>query len=85
MTCQRDVGVCSVGFAPNRNFEDGSSGLGVCGLEVEDEFTNSATRTGQKELGLENGGPAGVVMCETRDLGIKCPCWHILTFEDVRK
>ena len=45
--------MCSVGLAPNRNFEDGSSGLGACGLEVEDEFTTSATRTGQKELGLE--------------------------------
>ena len=26
-------------------------------------------------------GPAGAVMCETRDLGIKWPQWHTLVFE----
>ena len=26
-------------------------------------------------------GPAGAVMCETRDLGIKWPHWHTLIFE----
>ena len=25
-------------------------------------------------------GPAGAVMCETRDLGIEWPCWHTLVF-----
>ena len=25
-------------------------------------------------------GPAGAVMCETRDLGIKLPYWHTLIF-----
>ena len=28
--------------------------------------------------------PAGTVMCETRDLGIKWPHWHILIFEGDR-
>ena len=27
-------------------------------------------------------GPAGAVMCETRDLGIKWPYWHTLIFSD---
>ena len=27
-------------------------------------------------------GPAGVVMCETLDLGIKWPQWHAFTFEE---
>ena len=27
-------------------------------------------------------GPAGAVMCDTRDLGIKWPCWHTLVFDD---
>ena len=27
-------------------------------------------------------GPAGVVMCETLDLGIKWPQWHTFTFEE---
>ena len=27
-------------------------------------------------------GPAGAVMCETRDLGIKWPHWHTLMFSD---
>ena len=26
--------------------------------------------------------PAQAVMCETRDLGIKWPCWHTLVFDD---
>ena len=26
--------------------------------------------------------PAGAVVCETRDLGIKWPCWHTLVFSD---
>ena len=26
-------------------------------------------------------GPAGAVMCETRDLGVKLPHWHTLLFE----
>ena len=26
--------------------------------------------------------PAGAVMCETRDLGIKWPYWHTLVFSD---
>ena len=25
-------------------------------------------------------GPARAVMCETRDLGVKRPCWHTLVF-----
>ena len=29
-------------------------------------------------------GPAGAVMCETRDLGIKWPFWHTLVFEGDR-
>ena len=27
-------------------------------------------------------GPAGAVVCETRDMGIKCPHWHTLVFSD---
>ena len=27
-------------------------------------------------------GPAGAVMCETRDLGMKWPYWHKLVFSD---
>ena len=27
-------------------------------------------------------GPAGALMCGTRDLGIKWPCWHTLVFSD---
>ena len=27
-------------------------------------------------------GPAGAVMCETRDLGIRWPQWHTLMFSD---
>ena len=27
-------------------------------------------------------GPAGAVMCETRDLGIRLPYWHTLMFSD---
>ena len=27
-------------------------------------------------------GPAGAVMRETRDLGIKWPCWHTLVFNN---
>ena len=30
-------------------------------------------------------GPAGAVMCETRDLGIKWPHWHTLIFEGDRR
>ena len=30
-------------------------------------------------------GPAGAVMCETRDLGIKRPHWHTLIFSDETK
>ena len=30
-------------------------------------------------------GPAGAVMCETRDLGIKWPHWHTLIFKGDRK
>ena len=30
-------------------------------------------------------GPAGAVMCETRDLGIKWPYWHTLIFDNVTK
>ena len=30
-------------------------------------------------------GPAGAVMCETRDLGIKWPHWHTLVFEGDRR
>ena len=30
-------------------------------------------------------GPAGAVMCETRDLGIKWPCWHTLIFGNDEK
>ena len=29
-------------------------------------------------------GPAGAVMCETRDLGVKWPCWYTLIFEGDR-
>ena len=28
-------------------------------------------------------GPARAVMCETRDLGMKWPCWHTLVFSNV--
>ena len=28
--------------------------------------------------------PAGAVMCETRDLGIKWPLWHTLIFQGER-
>ena len=47
--------------------------------------------TEQKEVSLNQAptvqmwrqvrGPAGAVMCETRDLGIKWPPWHTLIFE----
>ena len=30
-------------------------------------------------------GPAGTVMCETRDLGIKWPHWHTLIFSNDTK
>ena len=33
------------------------------------------------QLWRKERGPAGAVMCETRDLGFKWPQWHTLTFE----
>ena len=33
---------------------------------------------------MQVGGPAGAVMCETRDLGIKWLFWHTLIFEGDR-
>ena len=40
-------------------------------------------RGGSTSLKHRHGdrGPAGAVMCETRDLGIKWPQWHTLLFE----
>ena len=32
-------------------------------------------------MDMEGRGPAGAVMCETRDLCIKWPQWHTLLFE----
>ena len=38
------------------------------------------TRFERFRCGTQVRGPAGAVMCETRDLGIKCSCWHTLVF-----
>ena len=39
---------------------------------------------GEVQMWRQVGGPAGAVMCETRDLGIKWPHWNTLIFEGDR-
>ena len=66
------------------------------GLEVEEELsTMVAGSTEQKEAWMRQirevqkwrqvRGPAGAVMCETRDLRIKWPRWHTLIFSNDTK
>ena len=52
------------------------------GLEVEEELSTAATEhwAGVWTTWKQVRGPAGAVMCETRDLEIKWPCWHTLVF-----
>ena len=61
------------------------------GLEVEENLSSLATQcwvegvwTGKWYHEQNEAGPAGAVMCETRDLDIKWPHWHTLTFEGDR-
>ena len=52
-----------------------------CGGEVGN--ASSRRRLGNRSLKCRQvrGGPAGAVMWETRDRGIKWPQWHTMMFE----